>query len=335
MTASERRQGLLFAIIGPPGSGKNTLMNSVLAHTANLSQLATVTTRPARDYEQHGREHLFVDTAEFIRMVNAGELLEWQQIHRTQRLYGIPRRAVEDAIQGGHDLIADIEVLGATHIRSLYPDNSVLVFIMPPSLDELAKRMRERGDTEEEITERLKRVPTEMAFAPLCDYTIVNDKVDYAAARLLEIVQRERERCQRALPAERIASAAAVVPLYNGDVLLPAGPLARLPLASGEIPHEAALRYLRDSLGVETSSTLLARPGDSPFEGSFLPPSAVHVEAHNGAKSVTFTYLYLLPQRIAPPPGWSWVPHAAAGLAPDIQAAVHALAEPARAAGTP
>lgn len=333
MTASERRQGLLFIVIGPPGSGKNTLMNYVLARTSNLTQIATVTTRPPRDYEQHGREHLFVDAAEFARMIAANELLEWQQIHRSRALYGIPRRVVADAVQGGRDLIADIEVLGATYIRSLYPQNSVLVFVMPPTIEALIERMRKRGDSEEEIAERLKRVPTEMAFAPLCDYTIVNDEMDHAAARLLEIVQHERERHLRGTPAGQISSAAAVVPVYNGDVLLSAAPVAHLPLASGEIPHEIALRYLRSSLNIETSSALLARPGDSPFEGSFLPPSAIRVEAHNGAKSVTFTYLYLLPQRIAPPPGWSWVPHTAASLEPDVLAAVRALAEPARAPG--
>lgn len=329
MTISERRQGLLFIIIGPPGSGKNTLMNYVLARTDNLSQLATATTRPPRDYEQHGREHLFVDTDEFTRMINAGELLEWQQIHRTQRLYGIPRRVVEDAIQHGHDLIADIEVLGATYIRSLYPDNSVLVFIMPPSLDELAERMRRRGDSEAEIAERLKRVPTEMAFAQLCDYTIVNDQVETASAALLEIVQGERARYLRGEAAPRIASAAAVVPVYGGEVLLPDGPPAQLALSSGEIPHETILRYLSGQLRIETSPHLLARPGNSPFEGSFLPPSAVHIEQDNSAKAVTFTYVYLLPQRIAPPPGWAWVPYSAAELPAEVLSAVRAVAEPA------
>jgi hypothetical protein len=262
-------------------------------------------------------------------MINANELLEWQQIHRSRSLYGIPRRVVEAAVQGGLDLIADIEVLGATHIRSLYPDNAVLVFIMPPSIEALVERMRKRGDSEAEITERLKRVPTEIAFAPLCDYTIINDDVDSAAARLLEIVQNERARYVRGEPAPRIASAAAVIPVYNGEALLPDGAAARLPLASGDIPHQAALRYLGDQLGLSATPDLLARPGDSPFEGSFLPPSAVHVEAHNSAKAVTFTYLYLLPQRIAPPPGWSWMPYDAAGFTPDVLAAVQALTVPA------
>ncbi len=329
MTLSERRQGLLFIVIGPPGSGKNTLMKHVLSHSDNLSQLATATTRPPRAGEQHGREHLFIDIPTFVRMIETGELLEWQKIHSKQHYYGIPRGVVEDAIQNGHDLIADVEVLGATYIRSRYPNNSVLVFIKPPTLEALAQRMRDRGDSEEEIANRLKRVPTEMAFAPLCDYTIVNDLVDLAAAELLEIVQRERARCGRGEAPLRITSFAAVVPMYDGDVLLPDSSLARLPLASGEIPHQAVLSYLQASLGIETSSDLLARPGESPFEGSFLPPSAINVQDHGDAKTVLFTYVYLLPKRIPAPLGWSYVPFAAADLDSDVIAAVRALAEPA------
>lgn len=328
MTRSEHRQGLLFIVIGPPGSGKNTLMKHVLSNTDNLSQLATATTRPPRDGEQHGREHLFIDIPTFVRMIETGELLEWQKIHSKQHYYGIPRRVVEDALQNGHDLIADIEVLGATYIRSRYPENSVLVFIKPPTLEALAERMRRRGDSEEEIINRLKRVPTEMAFAPLCDYTIVNDQVDPAAAALLEIVQQERARFARGEAPLRITSFAAVVPMYDGDVLLPNAPPARLPLASGEIPHQAALSYLQAHLGIVTSSDLLARPGESPFEGSFLPPSAINVQDHGHAKTVLFTYIYLLPQRIPAPPGWSYAPFAAADLGSDVIAAVRTLAEP-------
>lgn len=330
MTSSDHRQGLLFIIIGPPGTGKNTLMNHVLVNTGNLSQLATATTRPPRDYEQHGREHLFVTLEFFERMIAAGDLLEWQQIHKTRRLYGIPRRTVEDAIAHGHDLIADIEVLGATYIRTLYPDNSVLIFIRPPSIQALEERMRARGDDEEEIAERMKRVPVELTYAPLCDHIILNDVVETAAANLLDIVTRERERHARGESGKPLIADTVIIPVYAGELLLPSDDARalRIPLKGGDIPHDIALNWLERTLQIATSADLLVRPSDSPFRGSFLPPSAIHVEERHDARKVTFTYLYTLPERITPPDGWAWGPYAEAHLEPVVAASIRAFIEP-------
>ncbi len=115
--------GLLFVIVGPAGVGKNALMNSVLDRVSDLRQLPTATTRGIRPDEQAGREHLFVSVGEFQRMIADNELLENQEVHGN--FYGVPRLTVEQAIAQEHDLIADIDVLGATALHNNFPDHTV------------------------------------------------------------------------------------------------------------------------------------------------------------------------------------------------------------------
>lgn len=183
-------RGLLFVMVGPPGAGKNTLMNNVLSRIPDLKQLPTATTRPMRPTEVQGREHLFVDDAEFNRMRENNELLEHQIVHGRQ--YGIPQKTVEDAMNQEQDLIADIEVFGAKILRNTYSSDAVLVFIQPSSTDDLRYRMQIRGEAEEEIEKRLRRVEMEMQFAPECDYLIINDDITRASEILYAIILAER-----------------------------------------------------------------------------------------------------------------------------------------------
>ncbi|MBA3871346.1 MAG: guanylate kinase [Anaerolineae bacterium] len=186
--------GLLFVMVGPAGAGKNAIMNEVLRQLADLRQLPTATTRPIRDTEQQGREHQFVSEAEFQKMDERHELIESQTVHN--HLYGTPRLTIENAMRDGQDLIADIEVLGATYLHNAYPHNTVLVFVQPPSVDDLIKRMSIRGETQDEIDRRLQRVEMEMQYAPQCDYLITNyqDQLKQSSATLLGIVLAERSR---------------------------------------------------------------------------------------------------------------------------------------------
>lgn len=197
--------GLLFVMVGPAGAGKNAIMNEVLRQLPDLHQLPTATTRPMRDTEEQGREHLFVSEAEFQQMSEGDELIESQMVHN--HLYGTPRATIEKAMRDGRDLIADIEVLGATYLHHAYPQNTVLVFVQPPSVADLIKRMSIRGETQEEIDTRLKRVEMEMQYAPQCDYLITNyqDQLKESSAILYGIVLAERSR--RALQQLRIRSA--------------------------------------------------------------------------------------------------------------------------------
>lgn len=189
---SDRQWGLLFVLVGPPGVGKNAMMNSVLDQITSLRQLPTATTRPIRPTEQHGREHLFVTQDEFQRMIDQNDLIEWQIVHGHQ--YGTPRSTVQQAMSAGQDLIADIEVLGATYLRSAFPENVILIFVQPPSLTELIHRMHTRGETEAEIQKRMQRVEMEMRYAPECDYLITNDSVERASDILRGIILAEYSR---------------------------------------------------------------------------------------------------------------------------------------------
>lgn len=193
MTVSTKYPGLVFTLVGPGGAGKNALMNAVLGRISTLRQLPTATTRPIRPTETDGREHLFVTQEEFHRMAREGELLEWQEVH-PGRFYGIPRQIVENALHTGEHRIADIEIVGAEILRRTYPDNIILIFIAPPSLEILEERMRARGEKEEEIIKRMNRAPTEMAFREHCDHVIVNDEMDSAVDQLYEIILKERDR---------------------------------------------------------------------------------------------------------------------------------------------
>ncbi len=197
--------GLLFVLVGPAGAGKNAIMNEVLRQLADLHQLPTATTRPMRDTEQQGREHLFVSDAEFQKMDERHELIESQTVHN--HLYGTPRATIEAAMHDGRDLIADIEPLGATYLHTAYPDNTVLIFVQPPSVDDLIKRMSIRGESQDEIDRRLQRVEMEMHYAPQCDYLITNyqDQLKQSSAILYGIVLAERSR--RAMEQLRLNSA--------------------------------------------------------------------------------------------------------------------------------
>ena len=181
-------------MVGPAGAGKNAIMNEVLHQLTDLRQLPTATTRPMRDTEQQGREHLFVSETEFQKMDERHELIESQSVHN--HLYGTPRSTIEAAMQNGQDLIADIEPLGATYLHTAFPHNTVLVFVQPPSVDDLIKRMSIRGETQDEIDRRLQRVEMEMQYAPQCDYLITNyqDQLKQSSAILFGIVLAERSR---------------------------------------------------------------------------------------------------------------------------------------------
>lgn len=309
---SPNRQGLLFVLIGPPGVGKNALMSDAMAHTLNLRQLATATTRGIRATEAIGREHLFVTVSEFHRMIEDNILLEWQQVHGN--LYGIPRRTVEEAFARGNDLTADIDVLGATYLRSLYPDNVVLIFIKPPSLEELETRMRARGETDAAIATRMKRVEMEMTYAPLCDHIIINDDLGRAAAELNAIIAAERQRRIDGKPAaRRYEHIATLIPVYGSEVLRPReSDRAQRPVAHGELPHLVALRLAQELFGVSASPAALLK--SAPHEGSFVPPAALTVTPRNHVCSIDFAYLYLMSERIPALDGWAWESYDLAGL---------------------
>lgn len=189
--------GVLIVLVGPAGVGKNTIMQRAIAAVPQLRQMPTATTRTARNNEQHGREHWFVTREAFQSMIDADELLEYQEVH-PGRFYGTPRQQIVEALANQHDwLIADIDIAGAAVLRKEFPEDAVLIFIEPPDLETLHARMEARGQASEaEIQERLARVPREMAFAAECNYRVLNSDLDQAVQQVIDIIQAEALRRQ-------------------------------------------------------------------------------------------------------------------------------------------
>jgi guanylate kinase len=335
---SQRRLGLLFVLVGPPGVGKNTLMNNVLGRVENLRQLPTATTRARRSNEQHGREHLFVNRDEFQQLVETQALIERQGQEVHGELYGMPKAAIEEAIATEHDLIADIDIFGAANLRAIYPDNAVLIFIQPESIEDLKSQMQARGETEAEIEKRMRRVEMEMQYAALCDYLITNEKGNYEEASeiLHAIVLAERShrallnlRADRDLPRRKFTYISVVVPICGDEVLYhsttPNFPTAQL--THGEFPHDAALRALREELNLDVESTKLVNVDheDKWAESGFVFPLALENRTEEHHQQLVFIYLYHLDTRIVPPSEWEWAAYENAPLSASVQKTIHHL----------
>ncbi len=191
-----QRRGIIFIVSGPSGAGKSTLVEAVLARLPGLAQSISCTTRPPRPGEQHGREYLFVDADEFIRRRDAGEFAEWAEVHGA--LYGTARAPLEDAVTHGEDILLDVDVQGARHLKELYAETAVAVMVLPPSWDELEQRLRARR-TEDEATlvRRLTRARAEAQAIRDYDYWIVNTERDGAIATLESVILAERARTTR------------------------------------------------------------------------------------------------------------------------------------------
>jgi len=307
-------KGILFILVGPSGAGKNTLMTRVQEQLGDLPQLATATTRAKRKGEQEGREHRFVSRAEFQKLIDADALIEHQPVHGGD-LYGAPRNTVEDALNTGHDLVADIEFLGAKQIREAYPQNTVLVFVTPPNLDILAERIQQRGNiTLEALADRLERAKFEMIFAPECDYLILNDIIEPAAEHLRQIVLSERIRRRGGhidhfrlveLPTFHVSVAALLQ--YEGKLLLRNAPenrqLPTFPITThGQLPHEVLKQKIRETLGQEVDVEAIL---DERFD--FVAPH--HVALATIPHDVYLYFYYRCVHRSSYPveiPGWEW-----------------------------
>ncbi len=304
MSAHQQRLGLLFILVGPTGAGKNTLINGVLERLDALQQLPTATSRPIRPEEQEGREHHFVTREEFERMIEAAELLEWQNVHGN--LYGVPKGTVEHLVANRLDRIADIDVLGGLRVRSLYPDNVVLVFVSPGSDDEVLdivrQRLEMRGDAAEDIATRLRRVEMEMKFAVHCDYIITNDDADDATDTLESIIRAEYSRrdlanlrVSRNQPRRALVYRAAAIITQGDDVLCHDNALPNAQILDGELPSEAAMRAVAE---------VFYTPAEQ------RPPKMIDFTVVGQPRYQQATYWYALAGEISPnlPDGWDWQP---------------------------
>lgn len=182
--------GTLFVITAPSGAGKTSLINALLREDPRLKLSVSYTTRAPRPGEQDGREYHFVDEATFLAMRERGEFLESAEVHGYR--YGTSKRVIAEALSRGEDLILEIDWQGAAQVRRLYPE-CVGIFIHPPSIEELERRMRSRGqDADAVIRRRLENAREELAHAGEFKYAIINKDFETAKQSLAEIIRKER-----------------------------------------------------------------------------------------------------------------------------------------------
>ena len=182
--------GNLFVVAAPSGAGKSSLVKALLELDARLAVSVSHTSRAPRGQEQHGREYWFITPEEFRAMAARGEFFEWAEVHGN--LYGTSRVGIEDRLQHGEDVVLEIDYQGALQIKQLFP-YAVLIFILPPSWDELRLRLSRRGDTEPEvIARRMNNARVEVAQARHFDFVVVNAVFETALFDLKSIVHAQR-----------------------------------------------------------------------------------------------------------------------------------------------
>jgi len=182
--------GNLFVVAAPSGAGKSSLVKALLELDSHLAVSVSHTTRPPRGQEQDGREYWFIGEPEFRSMIDRGEFFEWAQVHGN--LYGTSRKAIEARLQHGEDVVLEIDWQGALQIKQLFP-HAVLIFILPPSWDELLQRLHRRGEDHPEVIEqRMANAREEVAQARHFDFVIINALFETALFDLKTVVHSQR-----------------------------------------------------------------------------------------------------------------------------------------------
>jgi guanylate kinase len=190
------RRGLLLVISSPSGAGKTSLSRRLVADHPSLDLSVSATTRAPRPGEMDGREYHFVEGDAFEAMARGGAFLEWAEVH--EHRYGSPRPPVEAAVKDGRDVLFDIDWQGAAAIAREAPEDTVRVFILPPTMEDLARRLHARAqDSEAVIARRLERAKGELAKWSQYDYVILNADFDTAYAELAHVYRAERLRRTR------------------------------------------------------------------------------------------------------------------------------------------
>ncbi|QLI80670.1 guanylate kinase [Chitinibacter fontanus] len=183
-------KGNLFVVTAPSGAGKTTLVAALLAADANVQLSISYTTRQPRAGEVNGKDYHFVERAEFERMINAGELLEHAEVYGNY--YGTSQVWINEVIQNGRDILLEIDWQGAQQVRRLFPE-AIGLFVLPPSLETLESRLRNRGkDSEEVIAKRMAVAREECSHVDEFDYVIVNEHIDDAVRDIVAVVRAQR-----------------------------------------------------------------------------------------------------------------------------------------------
>ena len=187
------RRGLMLVLSSPAGAGKTTITRRLLEDEPDCTLSVSVTTRKARPHERDGDHYFFISESEFHRMVAAGELLEHATVFGNH--YGTPRASVEQMLAQGRDVVTDIDWQGTQQLAQSFRSDLVSVFILPPALPELERRLRSRAqDSDEVIAARMAKASDEMSHWPEYDYVVINRDLDRSVANVRSILGAERVR---------------------------------------------------------------------------------------------------------------------------------------------
>ena len=181
--------GKLIIFSAPSGSGKSTMINYLLKQGLHLAFSISATSRPPRGTEQHGVEYFFLSPEDFRKRIENDEFLEYEEVY-TDRFYGTLKAQVEKQLAAGENVIFDVDVVGGCNIKKFYGDRALSVFIQPPSMEELRKRLEGRGTDEPAVIEnRLAKAEFELGFANKFDVVIINDVIEEARAKALKVIK--------------------------------------------------------------------------------------------------------------------------------------------------
>ena len=182
------KTGKLIIFSAPSGSGKSTILNYLLTQHLNLAFSISATSRPPRGTEQNGVEYFFLSPEEFKQRIANDEFLEYEEVYEN-RFYGTLKAQVEKQLAAGQNVVFDVDVVGGCNIKKFYGDRALSVFIQPPSVEELRKRLNGRGtDTPEVIESRIAKAEFELGFSNKFDVVIVNDDLEKAKAEALKVI---------------------------------------------------------------------------------------------------------------------------------------------------
>ncbi|PKP00697.1 MAG: guanylate kinase [Bacteroidetes bacterium HGW-Bacteroidetes-9] len=178
----------LIIVSAPSGAGKTTIVKYLLTCNLGLAFSVSATTRAIRPGEVHGRDYFFIPEAEFKKQIEAGQLLEWEEVYKGT-FYGTLKSEVDRMLSNGFNVIFDVDVVGGLNIKKAFGENALSIFVSPPSVADLEARLNSRNtDSEETIRKRIDKARWEMEFAPKFDYILVNDSLETAKAEILKKV---------------------------------------------------------------------------------------------------------------------------------------------------
>jgi guanylate kinase len=173
-------EGKLFIFSAPSGSGKTTIVKSLLEKDLGLEFSISAASRPSRENEVHGKDYHFLSTEDFKEKINNDEFVEWEEVYEN-RFYGTLKSELDRIWKKGHHAIFDVDVIGGLNIKKKYPKKALSVFVMPPSIEELEKRLISRStDSNKDITTRINKANEELQYANQFDIIIINDKLEKA-----------------------------------------------------------------------------------------------------------------------------------------------------------